>query len=58
MGISNPLLNEIKELIKLSKDKGIVKIETTLLLKYKRELNSYSKKDKEKKPSSYVLEFK
>jgi hypothetical protein len=39
--------DEIKELIKLSKDKGIVKIETTLLLKYKTELNSYSEKDKE-----------
>ena len=39
--------NEIKELINLSKDKGIVKIQTTLLLKYKTELNSYSEKDKE-----------
>ena len=39
--------DEIKELIKLSKDKGIVKIETTLLLKHKSELSSYSEKDKE-----------
>lgn len=39
--------DEIKELIKLSKDKGIIKIEIMLLLKYKSELRSYSKKDKE-----------
>jgi hypothetical protein len=40
--------SEIKELIKLSIIKEGMKIQTTLLLKYKTELNSYSVKEKER----------
>jgi hypothetical protein len=45
--VSELNISEIKELIKLSKSKGVVKIEITLLLKYKTELHSLSKKEKE-----------
>ncbi|MDH7913569.1 hypothetical protein [Winogradskyella sp. SYSU M77433] len=48
---------KVKELISLSKEKGVVKIETTLLLKYKAELNSFSKKDKEKIIISLIEEL-
>ena len=49
--------NEIKEVVKLSKDKGVVKIETTILLKYKSELDSYSERDKEKLIISLISEL-
>jgi hypothetical protein len=48
---------QIKELISLSKEKGVVKIETTLLLKYKTELNYYSEKDKGKIIISLIEEL-
>ncbi len=47
----------IKELINLSKKKGVVKIEVTLLLKYKTELNSYIKINKEKVIISLIEEL-
>lgn len=39
--------SDIKELIELCKNKGVAKLETTLLLKFKTELDSYSDKEKE-----------
>lgn len=48
---------EINQLIKLSKDKGILKIEATLLLKYKQVLHSYSQKDKEEIVISLIHEL-
>ena len=49
--------SEIKEFIKLSKDKGILKIETTLLLKFKAELDSYSEKEKERSIIALIEEL-
>jgi hypothetical protein len=48
---------EVKELIKLGKDKGVAKIESALLLKYKSELDKYSKEDKEKLIISLISEL-
>ncbi|WP_378183828.1 hypothetical protein [Aquimarina sp. SS2-1] len=49
--------SDVKELIKLSKDKGVLKVEATILLKYKTELNSYSDEEKERSIIALIKEL-